>query len=168
MMPPTADGRHGVGDRDVASLELELMTQAGALFAGDPLTLDTRIAAVNQVIRLAAQLGAHRACLVRRHNGPPWQARRNQLDVRDRAIREAIQLYPGPRKTAARALVADFGEYLAGGWLREKDLPLLVASPSEKRRLFYEIAILNNGRALGLRQVLYIADGARGGAKINL
>lgn len=97
--------------------------------------------------------------------GEEGNPRQRRLAERDEAIRWVLPAhYEGMAPSAAaKALSRDLDGYLACGWRREHMLVTLATSASAHRRALHEIARSNEGRAIGWRQILNIADGFRGG-----
>lgn len=90
-------------------------------------------------------------------------SRRERLAARDAAIRRALaEHYAGrPATTGAKALAADLGRYVAGPWLRERDLDSPPPGASQHRVALHKITRLNQGAPLAYRRILDISDGGR-------
>lgn len=90
-------------------------------------------------------------------------SRRERLSARDAAIRRALaECYAGmPATTSAKALAADLSRYVAGPWLRERDLLAPPPGASAHRVALHKIARLNRGEPLAYRRLLDICTGRR-------
>ena len=93
----------------------------------------------------------------------PWQARARALSERDASIREGLALLSDlSRCPAARHLEQELQRYLATTWRMDQRAGLL-PDASPLRRAVYRIACSSDGKPVGWRQMLNVADGHRGG-----
>jgi hypothetical protein len=74
------------------------------------------------------------------------------------AVRTALNLYQGAPSNRAKRLENDYRNYLASGWLRERDLGTLPEPRLIKHLLLHRIARVNDGRALCWRRIFDIAN----------
>lgn len=90
-------------------------------------------------------------------------SRRERLAARDAAIRRALAEHHAgmPATTSAKALAAELARYVAGPWLRERDLQAPPPGASAHRVALHKIARLNHGEPLAYRRILDISTGRR-------
>jgi hypothetical protein len=75
------------------------------------------------------------------------------------AVRQAMNLYQGAPSRRAKQLADRYRSYLAGAWLRERNLVELPEPRSVEKVCLHRLARLNDGRSLGWRQLFDIATG---------
>jgi hypothetical protein len=82
---------------------------------------------------------------------------RPQAERRRVAIRQALAQYSGARYNRAKQLESRYRAYLAGAWLRERNLVDLPDPRSSEKVCLHRLARCNAGRSLCWRQLLRIA-----------
>jgi hypothetical protein len=95
---------------------------------------------------------AHAICRILVDPPRPMAARRRV------AVRQALNLYPGSRSRRAQELERQYRAYLAGAWLRERDMETLPEPHSAQRVLLHRLARLNGGASLCWRRIFDIAN----------
>jgi hypothetical protein len=93
---------------------------------------------------------------------PAWRRRARRLDGRDEAIRAAAAFFPDDRPTVvAKALATHLDRYLAAAWRPDRELADLPDDVPRLRAALHRLAVANEGRSLGWRQIWNVLSGSR-------
>jgi hypothetical protein len=79
-------------------------------------------------------------------------------ELRRVAVRTALAQYQGAPSRRCKRLEREYRSYLAGAWLRERDLESLPHPRTTEKVCLHRLARVNRGHSLGWRQLFDIAN----------
>jgi hypothetical protein len=116
----------------------------------------------DRVARILAQLSMEDAAFLAERLQPAWRRRARRLDGRDEAIRAAAAFFPDRPTVVAKELEKALTRYLSAAWRYGQQLADLPDDVPRLRAALHRLAVANEGRPIGWRQIFNVLSGNRG------